>query len=78
MTQDEIINIEAFDKMLAEKERTRKKRTRVAPTLEDLMEQGVTGVLNGRKIILGYTDDKKRIGWVWKDTGLPASMEKNT
>jgi hypothetical protein len=46
------------------------------PTLEDLMVQGATRMLNGRKITLGYTDEKKRIGWVWKDTGLPASMEK--
>jgi hypothetical protein len=44
--------------------------------LEDLMKQGVTRKLNGREITLGYTDEKKRIGWVWKDTGLPASMEK--
>lgn len=47
-------------------------------TLEDLMEQGVTRVLNGREITLGrYSDPPHRIGWVWKDTGLPASMEKN-
>ena len=45
------------------------------PTFEDLMKQGVTRVLNGREITLGYTDEKKRIGWVWKDTGLPAVME---
>jgi hypothetical protein len=52
------------------------------PTLEDLMEQGLTTVLNGREITLGHYPNsqwgKKRIGWVWKDTGLPANMEKNT
>jgi hypothetical protein len=49
--------------------------------LEDLMKQGVTRKLNGREITLGYIDSqwgKQRIGWVWKDTGLPASMEKKT
>ena len=47
--------------------------------LEDLMRQGVTRVLNGREITLGrYPDPPHRIGWVWKDTGLPASMEENT
>jgi len=40
-------------------------------SLEDLMKQGVARVLDGREIILGYTDTQKRIGWVWKDTGLP-------
>ena len=53
-------------------------RWELEPSLEDLMKQGVTSMLNGREIILGYTDAQKRIGWVWKDTGLPASMEKNT
>ena len=49
------------------------------PTLEDLMEQGLTRVLNGREITLGrYPNPPYRIGWVWKDTGLPVSMEKNT
>jgi hypothetical protein len=51
------------------------------PTLEDLMKQGVTKRLNGREIILGYIDSnwgKKRLAWVWKDTGLPASTEENT
>jgi hypothetical protein len=52
--------------------------TKLEPSLEDLMKQGVTIMLNGREIILGYTDTQKRIGWVWKDTGLPASTEKNT
>ena len=45
------------------------------PSLEDLMKQGVTRLLNGREITFGYVDKQKRIGWVWKDTGLPASME---
>ena len=45
------------------------------PSLEDLMKQGVTRVLKGREITLGYIDEHKRIGWVWKDTGLPANME---
>jgi hypothetical protein len=45
------------------------------PSLENLMKQGVTRVLKGREITLGYTDEQKRIGWVWKDTGLPASIE---
>ena len=48
------------------------------PTLEELMEKGETRLLNGREIILGYIDKRKRIGWVWKDTGLPASMEETT
>jgi hypothetical protein len=55
-----------------------RKPTKLEPSLEDLMKQGVTSMLNGREIILGYTDTQKRIGWVWKDTGLPASKEKNT
>ena len=47
------------------------------PTLEDLMEQGLTRVLNGREMTLGrYPNPPYRIGWVWKDTRLPASMEK--
>ena len=47
------------------------------PTLEDLMEQGLTRVLNGREITLGrYPAPPHRIGWVWKDTGLPANMEE--
>jgi hypothetical protein len=45
------------------------------PTLEDLMKQGLTRVLNGREMTLGrYPDHPHRIGWVWKDTGLPASL----
>jgi hypothetical protein len=41
------------------------------------MEQGLTRVLNGREMTLGrYPDPPYRIGWVWKDTGLPANMEK--
>ena len=48
-------------------------------SLEDLMEQGLTRVLNGREMTLGcYPNPPYRIGWVWKDTGLPVSMEKNT
>jgi hypothetical protein len=46
-------------------------------SMEDLMKLGVTRILNGREITLGYTDKNKRIGWVWKDTGLPASMEES-
>lgn len=55
-----------------------RKPTKFELSLEDLMKQGVTRVLNGREITLGYADKQKRIGWVWKDTGLPVSMEENT
>jgi hypothetical protein len=42
-------------------------------TLEDMMKQGVTHLLNGREVILApYNNgNMKRIGWVYKDTGLP-------
>ena len=44
-------------------------------TLEDLMKQGVTRMLNGREIILApYNGNKHRIGWVYKDTGLPPTQ----
>ena len=44
--------------------------------LEEPMQKGVTGMLNGRAVTLGYYPGvHKRIGWVWKDTGLPANME---
>ena len=44
-------------------------------SLEDLMEQGVIRMLNGREIILApYNDSKHRIGWVYKDTGLPPTQ----
>ena len=57
---------------------TNRKFPKLEPSLEDLMKQGnVTRALNGREITLGYVDKQKRIGWVWKDTGLPASMEGN-
>ena len=46
-------------------------------SLEDLMEQGVTRMLNGREIILApYEGVKYRIGWVYKDTGLPPTDEE--
>jgi hypothetical protein len=51
------------------------KQEQSVPTLEDLMEQGVTRLLDGREVTLGYTDTQMRIGWVWKDTGLPANKE---
>ena len=39
------------------------------------MEQGVTRMLNGREIILApYPGAKYRIGWVYKDTGLPPTQ----
>lgn len=42
------------------------------PTLEDMMKQGVTRLLNGREVVLApYNGNMKRIGWVYKDTGLP-------
>ena len=32
-------------------------------------------MLNGREIILApYNDSKHRIGWVYKDTGLPPTQ----
>jgi hypothetical protein len=46
------------------------------PTFEDMMKQGVTGLLNGREVILApYNGNMKRIGWVYKDTGLPPTNE---
>ena len=50
--------------------------SQVPNSLEDLMEQGVTRMLNGREIILApYQGVKYRIGWVYKDTKLPVNME---
>jgi hypothetical protein len=49
----------------------------VPNSLEDLMEQGVTRNLNGREIILApYPGANYRIGWVYKDTGLPPTEEE--
>ena len=45
-------------------------------TLDQLMEQGYTRMLNGREIILApHKSAKHRIGFVYKDTGLPPSVE---
>jgi hypothetical protein len=45
------------------------------PTLEDLMAQGVTRMLNGREVVLGsYGGHHDRIGFVYKDTGLPPTQ----
>lgn len=49
----------------------------VPNSLEDLMEQGITRMLNGREIILApYQGAQYRIGWVYKDTGLPPTDEE--
>jgi len=39
------------------------------------MKQGVTRMLHGREVILApYNGNKHRIGWVYKDTGLPPTQ----
>jgi ABC-type enterochelin transport system substrate-binding protein len=45
------------------------------PTLEDMMKQGVTRILNRKEIILAPIGKQMRIGWVYKDTGLPPTAE---
>jgi ABC-type enterochelin transport system substrate-binding protein len=41
------------------------------------MEQGVTKMFNGREVILApYPGASYRIGWVYKDTGLPPTDEE--
>ena len=52
------------------------KSTEPEDSLEDLMKLNLIRILNNRPITLGYVDSKKRIGWVWLETGLPASLEK--
>jgi hypothetical protein len=45
---------------------------------EELPIPNITRLLNGREIILGpYPNPPHRIGWVWKDTGLPPTEEDN-
>jgi hypothetical protein len=68
-----------MEKMLKEIITLRKQpKEKSVPTLEHLMEKGVTRFLDGKEVTLGYTDAQMRIGWVWKDTGLPANKEKRT
>jgi ABC-type enterochelin transport system substrate-binding protein len=46
-------------------------------SLEDLLKQNIVRILNGREITLGrYPNPPHRIGWVWKDTGLPPTEEE--
>jgi hypothetical protein len=46
-------------------------------SMEDLLKQNLVGMLSGREITLGrYPEPPHRIGWVWKDTGLPPTEEE--
>ena len=45
--------------------------------MEALLEQNMVRILGGREITLGrYPEPPHRIGWVWKDTGLPPTDEE--
>jgi len=44
---------------------------------EELPIPNITRLLNGREVTLGrYPNPPHRIGWVWKDTGLPPTDEE--
>jgi len=46
-------------------------------SMEDMLKQNIVGILNGREVTLGrYPEPPHRIGWVWKDTGLPPTEEE--
>ena len=40
-----------------------------------MMKQGVTYILDRKEIILAPIGKQMRIGWVYKDTGLPPTAE---
>jgi hypothetical protein len=53
------------------------RRTMDDDSLEDMLKQNIVRILNGREITLGrYPNPPHRIGWVWKDTGLPPTEEE--
>ena len=72
MLQDCIVDLEdKYSSLLSTS-----KSTEPEDSLEDLMKLKPIRILNNRPITLGYVDSKKRIGWVWLETGLPASLDK--
>lgn len=45
--------------------------------MEALLKRNIVGMLSGREVTLGrYPNPPHRIGWVWKDTGLPPTKEE--
>jgi hypothetical protein len=46
-------------------------------SMEDMLKQNTVGMLSGREVTLRrYPNPPHRIGWVWKDTGLPPTEEE--
>jgi hypothetical protein len=45
--------------------------------MEALLKRNIVGLMSGKEVTLGrYPNPPYRIGWVWKDTGLPPTNEE--